>query len=684
MVNKNVFKFNYSISVSEYNRNKDVVSKIKWRQINGSIQNLSDIISKGYAFCNCFNTDESKTFNCSLKKDSNLSAAYLICFDFDAVKHSVSEFIKIMSQTEIKPNITYTTQNNGHFKPNKNETYNNRYRVIYVIDTPILNAELYTVLHQQLKEEISLIVNDNNIWNDNTDKSVSHFFAGCKGTNITTDNNVYSLQWFIDRYGITIPNKKDTQNYNKGTKSLNSNVSSKKDTQNNNKDYIRTLLDHKQSSKYEKDKQNNNIKKENSIIELCVQFESDYYNLPISKIIEKYISEYHPIDSTPLQDNGELIINLPKDYTEIRRRFNVIEQVKANGDTYKTSINIRRKDGEGRRRNIYLNLLLRKRINPSITLEEMLYCGLWELFYYTDNQTEDKITKNNIAQIAVNAYFDECRIKDNNTKKYKINKQYCKENNINPKCANIFYLNSKKKQEKKERDAKIKELYNSKLSDNENINLLSENGINISVKTLRRWKKVNGIIKEYKKRTNKSVLSVSNVLTADNTTHKEKAQTSANKEQTSANKEQTSANKGQINTNKEQISANKVQINTNKEQTSANKEQISANNNEVTTAHDNITIKSDNKVNNSLLHLDNMVRELKTENEIKNFDFNQYYSILKENNIISDMIKAKGDSDVKKGLFLKENNYIAFILYLQSKIKNKMKCKDDLLKLLEK
>lgn len=645
----NDFKFNYSISVSEYNRNTDVVSKIQWKQINGTIQNLSDIISKGYAFCNCFTTDESKTFTCSLKKDSNLSAAYLICFDLDAVRLSVSEFNAIMEQTEIKPNITYTTQNNGHFKPNKNETYNNRYRVIYVIDTPILSAELYTALHQQLKEEISMIVDDNNIWNDNSDKSVSHFYAGCKGTQITTDNNVYSLQWFIDRYGITIPNKKDTQCNNKGTKSRNSNVSSKKDTQSYNKGYIRTLLEHKQSSIYEKDTQSYNKKEENSIITLCDHFESDYYNLPIGKIIEKYINEYHPIDSTPLQDNGELIINLPNNYTEIRRRFKVVEQVKTNGDTYKTTTNIRRKDGEGRRRNIYLNLLLRKRINPKITLEEMLYCGLWELYYYTDNTSEDKITKNDIAQIAVNAYFDECKIKDTNKKKYKINKQYCIDNNINPKRANIFYLNSKKKQEKKERDLKIKELFNPQLADSENINLLSANGIRISVKTLSRWKKENGMTKKYKKRTTKSVLSVSTVLITYNTTDKEKAQQSANTEQISANTEQ-----------------------------------ISANNNEVITAQNNNSIKTDNAVNNSMLLLNDIVRQLKTENEIKNFDFNQYYSTLKTNNIISDMIKAKGDTDVKKGLYLKENNYIAFILYLQSKIKNNMKCKDDLLKLLEK
>ena len=113
-------------------------------------------------------------------------------------------------------------------------------------------------------------------------------------------------------------------------------------------------------------------------------------------------------------------------------------------------------------------------------------------------------------------------------------------------------------------------------------------------------------------------------------------------------------------------------------------EQYDTNNNEVTTAHDNITINTDNEVNKSLVFLNNIIKQLKTENEIKNFDFNQYYSTLKTNNIISDMIKAKGDSDVKKGLFLKENNYIAFILYLQSKIKNNMKCKDDLLKILEK
>ena len=41
----------------------------------------------------------------------------------------------------------------------------------------------------------------------------------------------------------------------------------------------------------------------------------------------------------------------------------------------------------------------------------------------------------------------------------------------------------------------IKQYYNSQLTDKENIELLKEQGINISLSTLKRWRKKNGITK---------------------------------------------------------------------------------------------------------------------------------------------------------------------------------------------
>lgn len=216
------FYFNFSVSTRTYDRNRDNAAFLNWREINGNITTLSQYISEGFAYCNCFYHKEGSTFGNTFKNDKNVKSANLICLDLDAVKYSYSDFVVLMEQTEIKPNIVYTTQNNGYFKPNKDEEFNNRYRAIYVIDEPINNDTLYKDLHQAIKNEVRIITEDKNVFNDNSDNNISHFFAGAKKTTITTDNNIYSLSWFMQRYGISAENEKSaTQTNNKGDESDN-------------------------------------------------------------------------------------------------------------------------------------------------------------------------------------------------------------------------------------------------------------------------------------------------------------------------------------------------------------------------------------------------------------------------------------------------------------------------------
>ena len=237
------FYFNFSVSTKPYDRNRDDAAYIKWHETNGTITTLSKYISEGFAYCNCFNHKEGTTFGNTLKKGKNVKSANLICLDLDAVRLTYHEFVTLMEQTEIMPNIVYTTQNNGHFKTDK-ETYNNRYRAIYVIDEPIYNDTLYKAVHQALKNEVRITTEDKNIFNDNTDDNISHFFAGCKGTSITTDGNIYSLSWLMERYDISADNgkvqdgcintdngKSDKRNNNKGK-----NTTPQSDKRNNNKD----------------------------------------------------------------------------------------------------------------------------------------------------------------------------------------------------------------------------------------------------------------------------------------------------------------------------------------------------------------------------------------------------------------------------------------------------------------
>ena len=234
------FYFNFSVSTKPYDRNRDDAAYIKWHETNGTITTLSKYISEGFAYCNCFNHKEGTTFGNTLKKGKNVKSANLICLDLDAVRLTYHEFVTLMEQTEIMPNIVYTTQNNGHFKTDK-ETYNNRYRAIYVIDEPIYNDTLYKEVHQALKNEVRIITEDKNIFNDNTDNNISHFFAGCKGTSITTDGNIYSLSWLMERYDISADNGKATRNNNKKgsdtrTNNKGKNTTQQSDTRTNNKD----------------------------------------------------------------------------------------------------------------------------------------------------------------------------------------------------------------------------------------------------------------------------------------------------------------------------------------------------------------------------------------------------------------------------------------------------------------
>ena len=239
---------------------------------------------------------------------------------------------------------------------------------------------------------------------------------------------------------------------------------------------------------------NNNIQgtENKNIIKQCNQeFLKDFYTLPILEFLQKYYNIYRPIDKTPLQDNGKMIIDVDENYTEIRRKYNISRDEK-DGKTYFIMKVQRLRDGEQRRKHLYINLLLRKRIVPQISLEHLIYCGLWELFYYIDNK-EDTITKKEILIIALNAYKSKVTIIDKKRKKYKINKEFCYQNNINPRKANILYLNNRRMQEKQNRDSIIKQLYNESLSDVINNKILKDNGIDISIKTLRRWKKENGL-----------------------------------------------------------------------------------------------------------------------------------------------------------------------------------------------
>lgn len=524
----------YSVSVAEYDRNKNEkeTHKLKWKEREGTTSTLINDIKNNRAFCACF-YHNGDTFPNRDKNDSNLKSTNFIIYDMDAVKLTARDFYSLMVATEIPPTIVYTTANNGKFKEGKNEIYNNRYRVVYVLDAPIYNSDLYKEIHQALKEEISITIDDLSVYNDNSDSSVSHFFAGCKNAEVYSGESVLSLEWLCERYGISLERNKKVQdrqiisheqgdNENKGGRDRY--IISHEEDVNKHGNYIQYLFNQRINKLNEGGRDRYIIKKEREhYMSMATTlshsaFINDYYNLSVNEIIEKYISTYPSIEFSQVEyDETQPYYIVPSDYIEIKRKWHFREVEKSNGDTYRVTTIEKCMNGQGRRRRLFINLIIRRLITPTITFEHLLFNALYELHHFIDNSDKDDIiTKKDIAQIVVNAYFDDLekwsKLKEYHKPKYKVNKEWCVANGIKPRQQAIKVRGELNRQTKEKKWSEIDNYYNPALTNNGNIELLKSYGIEIGLTALKDYKKSRGYSKPKNGKANRAVKGDNNNL----------------------------------------------------------------------------------------------------------------------------------------------------------------------------
>lgn len=517
----------YSISVAEYDRNKNEKDtfKLKWKEREGTTETLINDIKNNRAFCACF-YHNGDTFTNRDKSDNNLKSTHFIIFDMDAVKLTASDFYTQMLATEIPPSLVYTTANNGKFKRGKNESYNNRYRVVYVLDAPIYNADLYKEIHQTLKNEIFSTIDDRNVYNDNSDSSVSHFYAGCKNGELYSCDTVISLAWVCDRYDIKTANEPNKLIESGRDRYIISRVAD------NNKhgNYIQYLINQRINKLNEGGRDRQIIKKEREhYMSMATTlshsaFINDYYNLSVKEIREKYISVYPSYEFTQVEfDETQPYYMVPSDYIEIKRKWHYEEVEKTNGDTYKITKIEKCKDGQGRRRRLFINLILRRLIYPQITFEHLLFNAVYELKNYIDNvNTDDKITKYELAEIAINAYFEDIekwsKLKNYHKPKYKINKEWCNAHGVKPRQQAIKVRGEFNRQAKEKKWSEIDNYYNPTLTNNGNIELLKSYGIEIGLTALKDYKKSRGYNKPKNGKANKAIERENNTEMAQHPT----------------------------------------------------------------------------------------------------------------------------------------------------------------------
>lgn len=265
---------------------------------------------------------------------------------------------------------------------------------------------------------------------------------------------------------------------------------------------IEDLLNKDINNKTQKYHSNSIKKEEENIIQLERYFSdndyiNDFWNLKYNDLLEKYKDVYYIFESTPLDYSNDDVpyILLPNNYIEIKRYWLIDNVYNEDGDIISKSSKVRKiKNGNQRKKKLFINGILRKLMIENLSFEHLLNNLVYELYYYIDNR-EDKIDKKTLFQIAINVFKEESSKYTNLITKDKrdfiVNPNYCIKYNVSKRQAR----NIAKKELNYQR---IGELYDCSLTDKENLTLFKEYGLEISLITLKRFRKDNNITKNKK------------------------------------------------------------------------------------------------------------------------------------------------------------------------------------------
>jgi len=433
-----LFTFSHSVKPLPRKKADNIIGCAKWTETEGDLQDLITLIKEDKAIINNF-YHEGENFTTSQKNQANLKSAYLIMFDFDAVKLTAEDFFNLMSQTEIQPTLVYTTANNGKQK-HKNEVYFNRYRVIYLLNQPIHDYWVYERVHVAIEDEIRILTD---MLNDNSDHTCEHLFCGNPNAEIYTSDSSYDVDFFIDRYDVdTTPPTEEEAKPNR---------------------------ERQKREKY------------------TSPVTEDYWNMSLDDFFVKYQGEFVNIMATPLEESPfERVVEIPDDYLYIYRRWHM-EEYELKSGVKRISMTDRLQKGE-RNRKLFANLCIRRQITPTLSFDNLLHNAVYELLNHVDNE-DGSLTRYELFSIVQSAYavpVESLHYTSKRKHEYRISRAYCRAHGTTAREENAKEQSERMKRRKAERDAEITKLYNPTLTYNENLSLLLSEGIDISLSTLKR------------------------------------------------------------------------------------------------------------------------------------------------------------------------------------------------------
>ncbi len=431
-------------------KDSDIWKTLHYRKTEIRLSKLTELIKQQYAFCGVF---EESEFTQSQKIKSNWVGAYIVPIDLDERKLNYTQFLELIKESDIVPNLAYRTANDG--------TKGNRYRLLYCFDEMITNETLYKQIYDGIIRKIDELTSDKN--KDNCGGVITQSFAGSdKIEDIFYNDFYYSVKWVKEIFGISTLNISDRHLREQEQKP----IAKKRTTKFDNFDFFDYTL-------------------------MYDEFANDYNKMRLMDLIQKYNTIYPNIESTPLKEENDDVafIDIPNNYIEIKRYWFLTE----NGLNNNKLPTIRKiSDGMGRRKKLFLNAIIRRLINNNISFDNLLFNIICEFSYYMINDG-NKITKKDLFEItqrAFNADLSKYKkmIIGNKEKKFVVNPLYCIKHNISKQAGRNIAIKQRNAQ-------KIGELYDLNLTDKENIEVMKSYGVEISLKTLRRWRTDNNITK---------------------------------------------------------------------------------------------------------------------------------------------------------------------------------------------
>ncbi len=453
----NNFNGRMNISSTFYNKKPkgNEIAQIKFNEMTISNDMLSSFISNGYCYCP------------TERKKNNVREADYICIDVDDSTVEMNDYVSTLTD---KPTIYYTTPSNGNIEKSQkkygDDEHIYRFRLLYALDTPTTNATEY-------EQAYRYIVDTNNMSSVDF-RPANQYYNGSKGCELHNTHRVYTLPEEYKDVVLGNEGKKSSRPKSKQTDGV-INPSGGRNRMHLAVDVLSAFLD-------------------------CTKYEDFlmWYN--------GMFGESNLLRETPyLQDEHDERKLVCEDYFVIPKKY--LGWDKEN----KTKLYGKWIDGENRHIKIYITGIILRKLNPEATPEDLLREIVAILLTYYSLKNPDgalKFSKKTILQLLDSVMKADLtkELKAIKHPSFKVSSSYCEKNKVSKREV-VSEILSEKRIEKKEEKYRMIDCFfdfgitwndGSKITQEQWIAILKENGIEVSIATFKRYLNDRGYSKRKK------------------------------------------------------------------------------------------------------------------------------------------------------------------------------------------